>query len=84
MSFWPCVQRPVPATHGSVRQRIRQLVAFVGVIDVDLVIAPTGVDLQGAANTVPSHVSDELEEGLGFKGEQEEGGKGFELHCMYG
>lgn len=66
------VQRPAPATHPAAREDVRQLVAFIHVVDIDLLVAATGVDLQGAAGGVPFVVPDELEGGLGFEDEDEE------------
>ncbi len=70
------------------RVDVRQLVAFVHVVDVDLLVAATGVDLQGAAGGVPFVIPDELKGGLGFADEDEqEGCECLEVHfvcvCVY-
>lgn len=82
-------QRPVPAAHVPVRVRVWQVLAVVHVVDADGLGAPTDVvNLQATTCGVPFLVGLEGEAGgrggNGGEGDEEEGGKCWKLHCVFG
>ena len=79
------LKHPASATDPAVRENIGQLMASISVVNVYLLVASTGVNLDGAAGAVPFLIVFEGETGVGTEGQEADGCESCVFHrCVDG